>query len=164
MRNLFFILIILVACNNKKNIYTANLKKKVIIGFNSVMLEDSVISYKEFRKKYKFLSITYLTEGCSACKYKIQEWQRKKDKLPQSNNLAYVFIINTKNFAQYKDIVPFYVIIDSTNIFIKQNKHIPRELIDNTILIDKKNRICAAGEPFNSDEINNLYERLGYLE
>lgn len=89
---------------------------------------------------------------------------KKKDKLPQSNNLAYVFIINTKNFAQYKDIVPFYVIIDSTNIFIKQNKHIPRELIDNTILIDKKNRICAAGEPFNSDEINNLYERLGYLE
>jgi hypothetical protein len=157
----------MVSCNQEDfstKFIKDNLKKKVKIDANTVIYKHNTYDYDEFRKKYPYITLNYIQEGCDVCYAKAYEWNKKKRLIPQDIHHACLFVFKGNDFNAFikraigNDEFPFFIIIDNFNFLVK-NKHIPREIIDNSVLIDSKNRIRVIGEPFNSPEANFSYKK-----
>jgi len=59
-----------------------SLGKAVDLGmFQYIQERNKIISLNEFRKKYNFIYLVYLRDGCSSCYPKYIEWQDQMCKL-----------------------------------------------------------------------------------
>ena len=50
--------------------------------------------------------------------------------------------------------------IDSSDIFIKKNPHIPLKGVYHTFLLDENNNVILIGNPINNKKINRLFQKL----
>jgi len=143
-----------------------NIGKKLNLHPNSVIIKNVSYDYEQFRTLYPYLVINYIVEGCDVCYAKTFEWNNKKMVLPKDSLLAYLFVFRGKNFDTFikraiGDVeFPFFVTQDMNNIFMTKNSHIPDEILHNTMFINSEDKICAIGEPINSEKMRGLYLKI----
>jgi hypothetical protein len=154
-----------------KNEINDNLDKEVELkSFNKINYQDSTISFSKLRKKYNYLSLVYLDEECSICYHKFIEWQEKMDTVAQGDSYAIIYVLRGSNKSDFiskvkligKDHSDYYMVYDPTYDFISDNKNIPLNIINKSLLIDSNNRIRLIGAPFlTSDMMKLFYKILG---
>lgn len=135
--------------------------------FDTLRNNNSVISYKNFRKKYNYFSIIYLQESCSPCYHKYKEWVMKIQQINASKNYTMLFIIQGYNYNSFiKEIKKicdvqdtYYIIMDPYFKFVNNNS-VPFEILDESILIDSENKIRMVGAPWANEDMTKLFHRI----
>jgi hypothetical protein len=123
------------------------------------------MSYTEFRKLYKYISVVYLEDGCSPCYPKYIEWNKEMDSLNVVEIHTVLFIIQgysydafLKRVNEIKEVEDhFYSIMDKDLTYLLSNNDIPRWIVDVSVLIDQDNRIKMIGEPWATNEMTELF-------
>lgn len=145
------------------------LNKKLMINlFKTVHYEDTVISFVNFKQRYKFLSVVFLKDYCSPCYPKFIDWQTEMDSMITPNNYTILFVIQGNSYSNFMTNVlnikyvedKFYTIMDPEGQFLEANKEIPRWIIDSSILIDSENKIKMVGAPFATPEMTDLFHEI----
>jgi hypothetical protein len=161
-------LVIIASCADKST--TKELKRNLnrtinLEMFDSVRQRNDLISYTDFRKMYKYISIVYLEEGCNPCYPKFVEWQNKMDTINKRNDYTVLFIIQGFRYNEFiskvREIDPledhYYTIMDKDSKYLLNNNDIPRWIIDSSVLIDKENKIKMVGKPWSTKEMTTLF-------
>jgi peroxiredoxin len=68
--------------------------------FPTVHQRNSSISFDEFRKQYKYVSVVYPEDGCSPCYPKFAEWNNKMDSISPPNNYTVLFNYHNGKFRR----------------------------------------------------------------
>lgn len=117
-------------------------------------------------KNAKYKLIHYIdSASCSSCylqKVKINDFLFLMEDL--SNNEFYNVIILSPGSKTKKDIehlfseklIPQTIFIDSANIFLQRNPHIPSETMYHTFLIDENDKAILVGNPITNKKIKKL--------
>lgn len=152
-----------------------NIGKKIVMkGLDVINYLDKTLSYTEFRKKYKYISIIYIDQDCSVCKTTVLEWNKHIKQLKEiSGNIAYLFVyrgdkpsmyfkeLSDAYQSAYKDNdFCFFIAQDPDFKFITYNNDIPHSVIDASIVIDEHNRITLIGQPFINQRMMELYQKI----
>jgi len=146
-----------------------NLNKELRLDiFPSVINQQKVQSYEEFRNKHKYISVVFLKKGCKPCDSKIAEWQKRIEKIRDFENYSVLFIFQGYNYNEISQInATGYVdfIIDVQCRYLIYNRDIPEWILDNSVLIDSQNRIKLIGDPFSTgEETEKLYSIIKKIE
>lgn len=152
---LFSLIFVLYSCGNYKI-------KRELLDFQKY---EIVLPETEYISSDLKMVVFYDSLGCSICNYHnlflwndIVEYCKRNPTL-----LSVVFIIapskpnvkNLVNAVSQKNKYP--VIIDSTNYFLSQNKHFPKDEMYHTFLLDGNNRVLIAGNPVFNEPLYQLY-------
>ena len=165
---LLLTLIIISSCTDRSvtRELKRNLNKTVNLEmFDTVRQKNDLMSYSDFRKMYKYLSIVYLEEGCGPCYPKFIEWQNKMDSLNKRYDYTVLFIIHGFRYNEFISKVHeidsiedhYYTIMDKDLKYLLNNNDIPRWIVDGSILIDQENKIKMVGMPWSTKEMTNLF-------
>jgi hypothetical protein len=136
--------------------------------FKTVQQKNDLISYDEFRQKYKYISVVFLQNGCKPCYPKFIEWQNKMDSIVKPDNYTVLFVIRGYNYGMFMSNIldvkyiedQFYTIMDPDSKYINNNNEIPKWIIDCSILIDSENKIKMVGAPFATPEMTKLFHKI----
>ncbi len=123
--------------------------------FPSVVSQQKVQAYDDFRREYKYISVVFLRKGCKPCDLKIAEWQERIEKIKELEDYSVLFIFqgySYKEISQLDTTRSLNFICDIHCRYLIYNRDIPEWILDNTILIDARNRIKLVGDPFSTDE------------
>lgn len=112
---------------------------------------------------------------CSSCRikemYKWDDFLSKLDIRSNQMEVLFIFAPSHDKIGQFKmaakalpENYPIYM--DTTNIFLKSNPHIPSNPIFHTFLLDENNNVLLVGNPLENEKIEELFweiveERLG---
>ena len=155
---LFFVisLLFLFSCTQRtrtpeERMIKESLGKKVEIGmFESVRQGENEIPFSEFRKRYPYISLVYMEDGCAPCYPRFIEWQTRMDTLDLHDNFTVLFIILGRSYERFMsnlldsepEFVPvndrFHVVMDPDYRFLDNNPEIDRWVIDKSFLIDAR--------------------------
>ncbi len=70
-----------------------NLNKTLKLDmFEAVQQGDTFLSFEEFRKRYKYMSVVYLQDGCRPCYPKFIEWHGKIDSIVPPNDYTVLLL------------------------------------------------------------------------
>lgn len=117
-------------------------------------------------KNSKLMLVHYLdSTTCSSCYLKKNCMIESVVKLEEkTNNKFYnLYIVNpdkkTMNTLaeEYSNReIPQTIFIDTTNVFLQANPHIPLEDIYHTFLLDENNNVILVGNPYLNDKVMDL--------
>lgn len=138
------------------------------LEFPKLNLYDNNKTIEEWRDNYNLLSIVCMYEGCTSCYPKFVEWLHKMDSIGVEKNNNVLFIIIGRNVNDFieraKEISDpsfnYGIVIDSTKYFMKINNSIPESYFENSITIDKTNKVRLIGAPFASSKMTELYRKI----
>ena len=145
------------------------LGKTARIGmFESVRQGDREIPFWEFRKRYPFLSLVYLEDGCAPCYPRFIEWQTRMDTLDLHEDFTVLFVILGRSYERFMDNLTMYVpdyelnerfhmVVDTDYRFLDNNPDIDRWVIDKSLLIGADDKIKLIGPPFASRRMAELF-------
>jgi hypothetical protein len=166
------IYLIFVACNELSPIekgLKGNLNKTIHLEtLKTILQKNAILSFEEFRQKYKNISVVYLQNGCNPCYPKFIKWQQKMDSIEIPDNYTVLFIIKSNSYSEFMSNVldinyvddKFYTVLDPEAKFIEKNKDVPRWIIDSSILLDPENKIKMVGAPFATPEMTELFHKI----
>jgi len=166
--SLLLCLIPLISCSNQSvtRDLKSNLNKTINLEmFDSVRFGDKLLSYKEFRHMYNYISVVYLEDGCEPCYPKFIEWQNVMDSLNKQDDSTVLFIIRGFRYNSFIKRVNeisvfndhYYTIMDDSLNYLLNNNDIPRWIIDSSVLIGPDNKIKMIGEPWATHEMTELF-------
>jgi len=166
--SLILCLIPLISCSNQSvtRDLKSNLNKTINLEmFDSVRFGDKLLSYKEFRHMYNYISVVYLEDGCEPCYPKFIEWQNVMDSLNKQDDYTVLFIIQGFRYRGFIKRVNeisvfddhYYTIMDDSLNYLLNNNDIPRWIIDGSVLIGPDNKIKMIGEPWTTNEMTELF-------
>lgn len=126
---------------------------------DSLMQKDSV-RYKDYTV------VTYIDSiGCISCKLQLDKWKEFMHNLNSiaKDNISYLFIFHPKK-RDNKELIDllkrthfiYPVCIDENDSFNKLN-HFPSDIMFQTFLTNKDNRVIAIGNPIHNTKIKELY-------
>jgi len=123
--------------------------------FTSINSPEKFKSYKEFRDKYKYVSVVFLRKGCRPCDLKIVDWQKNEEKIRDIHNYTVLFIVQGYTIDEIKrmksnNFFDFNFVIDIHYRYLIYNKDIPYWILNNSVLIDANNKIKLVGDPFTT--------------
>ncbi|PKQ66527.1 hypothetical protein BZG01_10910 [Labilibaculum manganireducens] len=135
---------------------------------DTVWHRDTALSFVDFRRKYKYLSVVYLLNGCRPCYQEFINWHKKMESFTTSKDYTVLFIINGDN---YKDLMSkvdeidqvdkkYYILMDPHSKFVGKNLNIPKWIRDGSVLIDKENKIKMVGKPWVNSSMIELFNRV----
>lgn len=52
------------------------------------------------------------------------------------------------------------IYLDSSNVFARQNPHVPNDVLYHTFLVDGKGNVLLVGDPVRNSEVNKMFEEL----
>ena len=152
--------------NMEKNLFIV----KDLLGQNLV-LPDSLIFFNSDGQsidvtiqKTKYRIVMYVDSiGCISCKLKLAKWKQffvDVDSLSERNT-SFLFIFYPKMkkdifYALRNDNFTYPVCLDLGNKFYNANK-IPDDMMLQTFLLDKDNKIIALGNPIHNSKIKDLF-------
>lgn len=131
-----------------------------LISYGDNLMQRDSICYKDYTV------ITYVDSlGCISCKLQLDKW---KDFMYDVDSIAkdkisYLFIFHPKKrdkkelidlLQRTRFIYPVY--IDGNDSFNKLN-HFPSDIMFQTFLLDKENKVIAIGNPIYNPKIKELY-------
>ena len=132
---------------------------------DSVRLRNNFLTWSDFRKKYRNVSIVYLQDGCAPCYPKFINWHKRMEQIAKADDYTVLFVINARDYASFTRNTPvyqsieerYYYFIDPRNEFFRTNSNIPRVVLDRSLLIDRDNRIKMIGEPFTNGDMTKVF-------
>lgn len=159
------------SCNNQKiekrvdNVLGSTVK---FSNIKTVYFNEEEISFKEFRERYKYISIVCLKNNCKPCNDILYNWKDYYLNKVDTDDYSVLFIIEAESkiqlFQEYKmlsiDYSNAYFFIDSTSIFLNDNAKISTWAIDKSILIDYNNKIRMIGVPWLDENMRDLFFRV----
>lgn len=163
-------IVVLFSCNPHEKEYM-NIERmqigKTTIPYDKMecWASDSILNVSPW-KNAKYKLIHYIdSASCSSCylqKVKINEFLFLMEKI--SNDEFYNVIIITPGSKTKKDLehlfleklIPQTIFIDSANIFLRKNPHIPSETKYHTFLVDEDDKIVLVGNPITNKKIRNV--------
>ena len=175
MKNLLLITALIIfstACNNlspKEKEFNQIINKKFNLQqYPKVQQANITVPFDELRQNHKYLSVVYLQNGCTPCYPKFIEWQNKMDSINTPDDYTVLFVIKGESYGDFMTKVldieyvddKFYTIMDTEGKFLKNNKDIPRWIIDSSVLIDGENKIKMVGAPFATLEMTELFHTI----
>lgn len=136
--------------------------------FKNVLHQGDTISLENFNKKFKYKSIVYLLNGCSPCYSNYIRWHQEFKIIEPNDNYTILFVIRGKfvdEFITEVDSVEpvdhdFYIVMDPNYFYPDGNKEIPDWIFEKSILIDEDNKIKMIGQPFQSPELLERFEKI----
>lgn len=161
------------SCTNKKDSLDSlllNMKLAPvdidIVEYKNIMLSDSIPPLSSSHCKIvKYVDST----SCTSCVLQnlylwndlINLYKRKY------TTIDFYFILSDKNYKE-KDIITTLkntgfnnsILLDTAGIFMKTNLYIPNESKCHTFFLDETNRVLLVGDPIQSAEIEQLYNRI----
>lgn len=164
----FSLLVTFTACTKisqqEKEIKNVLGKRLELSMFDAIIHGIDTINYSDFRRKFKYISVVYLEDGCHPCYPKFLEWHYNQDRIKSLDNYEVLFVIQGYNYESFKSAVEeyepwredYYIIMDPYFKFIEHN-NIPFWILNNSILIDSNNKIKSVGNPFSSKKMESFY-------
>jgi hypothetical protein len=137
--------------------------------FETVQQGNTFISVDEFRKRYEYISVVYLEDGCRPCYPRFIEWHNKLDSIAPPNNYTVLFVIKGNSYDRFMAEIwnidqnveeHFYIIITRNFKFLDNNESIPKWIMDNSVLIDPENKIKMVGAPWLTEEMTELFFKI----
>ena len=115
---------------------------------------------------------------CSSCRLKeMYKWDDFLSKLESVSSQIKVFFIFATSYDNIRKLkisaktLPnsFPIYMDTTNIFLRMNPHIPHNPMFHTFLLDENNNVLLVGNPLENEKIKKLFwqiveEKLGKRE
>nr|WP_320058912.1 DUF1573 domain-containing protein [uncultured Bacteroides sp.] len=129
-----------------------------ILGRDTIAFDTDDCDYRIF---------TYIdSTGCTSCKLQLFKWKElitEFDSLTH-NNTAFLFYFHPKSKKEIADILKrdkfeYPVCIDDVDSINKLNQF-PDEMMFQTFLLNKENKVIAIGNPVNNPKVKELYLRL----
>lgn len=112
--------------------------------------------------KNEYTVMTYVDSiGCTGCKLKLPQWKELINELDSIGNTSVLFFLFPKNekeltYLLKRDRFTHPVCIDETDSFNKLN-HFPSDMMFQTFLLDKENKVVAIGNPIQNPKVKELY-------
>lgn len=171
MKNIiFFLLLFLVSCKENKREYLLDILqdwRSKEFKFPSelhfiVNGKDSVDYLIASQNPYKI--VVYVDSvGCTSCKLRLSAWKKfmlQVDSL-SSDSVQFLFFFFPKSKTEISNILvanrfKYPVCIDEQDSLNLLN-NIPTEIMFQTFLLDKDNRVVAMGNPVHNPKIRELY-------
>jgi len=129
-----------------------------ILGRDTIAFDTDGCDYRIF---------TYIDSiGCTSCKLQLFKWKElitEFDSLTH-NNTAFLFCFHPKSkkdiaYILKRDKFEYPVCIDDADSINKLNQF-PDEMMFQTFLLNKENRVIAIGNPVNNPKVKELYLKL----
>jgi len=167
--------LVLAACvemsPEERDIYMLLGEKVNLEMFDKVYSKDVEIKLDEIFRKYNFLSIVYLKDGCAPCYPIYVDWHLKLDSMGIKDHYSVLFIIEGSPYTNFRSFLEkakqvgdfeekFYTVIDPDYRFLIGNPDIPEHLVKRSITIDRKGKIKLVGVPFASLEMAELFLKI----
>lgn len=111
--------------------------------------------------------VTYIDSiGCTSCKLQLYRWKelvKEVDSL-RNGNVSFLFYFHPKDMKELRnltrrDAFTYPVSFDEKDDFNRLN-HFPSEMMFQTFLLDKENRVIALGNPVQNPKVKDLYLNL----
>lgn len=126
-------------------------------------LTDTV-DYQITQSKYKVL--TYVDSiGCTSCKLQLPKWKKLIEYVDSATNsqVPFLFFFQSKNDKELRYILKVDkfdrpVCVDHRNELNLLNKF-PADIMFQTFLLDKDNKVIALGNPIHNSAVKDLYLR-----
>lgn len=166
------ILILFSSCqNSNKNEIISLVKewegKEILFPTGSVftILERDTVEHAKNDVDYKI--VTYVdSTGCMSCKLQLSRWKEfilELDTIsPKKIPFLFYFYPKNKselNFIVYRNTFNYPICIDEKDSFNKLN-HFPANMMFQTFLLDRDNRVLAIGNPIHSSKVKELYLKI----
>ena len=118
-------------------------------------------------KNATYKIVTYIDSiGCTSCKLQLHRWKelvKEVDSLT-NGNVPFLFYFHPKDMKELRyltrrDGFVYPVSFDEKDDFNRLN-HFPSEMMFQTFLLDKENRVIALGNPVQNPKVKELYLNL----
>ncbi|MBR5205421.1 MAG: DUF1573 domain-containing protein [Paludibacteraceae bacterium] len=118
-------------------------------------------------KNATYKIVTYIDSvGCTSCKLQLHRWKelvKEVDSLT-NGNVPFLFYFHPKDMKELRyltrrDGFAYPVSFDEKDDFNRLN-HFPSEMMFQTFLLDKENRVIALGNPVQNPNVKGLYLNL----
>ena len=139
--------------NNKEIVYPA------IMHFTVLGVDTNFLSKSEYR------IITYVDSvGCTSCKLKLELWKKFIGQLDTVGNVPVLFFLHPKDKSELayilrRDHFTYPVCIDENDSLNKLN-HFPSDMMFQTFLLDRDNKVLAIGNPIHNPKVKELYLKI----
>ena len=131
-----------------------------LISYGDNLMQKDSICYKDYTV------ITYVDSlGCISCKLQLDKWKDFMQDIDSiaKDKISYLFIFHPKK-RDNKELIDllqrthfiYPVCIDENDSFNKLN-HFPSNMMVQTFLLDKENKVIAIGNPIYNPKIKELY-------
>jgi hypothetical protein len=164
------LLLFLVSCKDNKREHVLNVlqnwnSKEFIFPselYFTINGKDSVDYSVSSQSQYKV--VVYVDSvGCTSCKLRLPAWKSFMSQVDSlsSNSVQFLFFFFPKNKTEISNILvtdrfKYPVCIDEQDSLNILN-HIPTEMMFQTFLLNKKNKVVAIGNPVHNSKIRELY-------
>ena len=111
--------------------------------------------------------VTYIDSvGCTSCKLQLHRWKELVKEVDSLTNgdVPFLFYFHPKDIKELRyltrrDAFTYPVCFDEKDDFNRLNRF-PREMMFQTFLLDKENRVIALGNPIQNPKVKELYLNL----
>jgi len=167
----FSILLILSSCaevsQQEKEIKKVLGERLKLSMFDTIQYGPNKMLYSDFRKKFKYISVVYLEDGCKPCYPKFLEWYSHQEKIKSLKEYEVLFVIQGYNYDSFisalEEIEPWqndcYIIMDPYFKFV-ENNDIPIWILNASVLLNSDNKIKSVGNPFASEEMEFYFYKI----
>lgn len=173
MKYLYYILIIgiLYSCHSSNDKHILDMIKewnnKQIIFPSNVTLYLSKINHKYITSDSKYKILTYAdSTGCISCKLQLHNWKKFINEMDSITykHVPFLFFFHSKNKEEINYILKinqfnYPIYIDLQDSLNKLN-NFPKEMMFQTFLLDKDNKVIAIGNPIHNHKIKELYIKI----
>ena len=177
MKNRFFIWIILlfcvlsISCKDKRVVEAEKIVKewtgKTIRfpeGVKCKIMGNDTICAELFEKPYKVL-VYVDSAGCTSCKLRMSDWKKIISEIDsiEPQQVSFLFFFNPKNereldFLMKRESFEHPIFIDNSNTIDKLN-HFPNNMMYQSFLLDKDNKVLSVGNPSMNPKVWELYKQ-----
>ena len=139
--------------NNKEIVYPNTMR------FTILDVDTNFSSSSEYRV------VTYVdSAGCTNCKLRLEQWKKFINQLDTIGNVPVLFFLHPKNrkelnYILKRDHFTYPICIDENDSLNKLN-HFPSDMMFQTFLLDKDNKVVAIGNPVHNPKVKELYLKI----
>ena len=165
---LFLIIVMFFSCKNSEKEQLNYLirewsGKEIIYPTNLIFTtlgKDTIYSPES-----EYIIVSYVDSiGCVGCKMQLLQWERLINQLDTLGNTSVLFFLYPKDrkeliYILKRDNFAHPVYIDETDSFNKLNK-LPLNVMFQTFLLDKKNKVVGIGNPVHNLKVKELYLKI----
>ena len=166
---LFLFLILFCSCKETKNEKIAHqlnkwLDKEIYFPQNIEFISLGGKSRNLLQEQWDYAIVSYVDSiGCISCKLQLDIWKKlieKKDEV-FGKKVSVLLFLHPLSRKELLDLLKKYkfdypVCIDENDSFNKLN-HFPSDMMFQTFLLDKNDKVVAIGNPVHNPKIKELY-------
>lgn len=166
---LIFLSIVVVSCKRlsiQEKVHMMEASPINLLTDSLTFIDDSLcaVSHKQIiDAEYKYV-VYFDSTYCKPCQIsKLHLWQKYLSNYsPSRLSCLFIFSSNLNDRQSYADALynselKYPIFLDTRNVFLKHNPHIPEELMFHTFLLDGNNNVILVGNPLYNEDIKKLF-------